>query len=72
MTAFDLMWPLALWLVIDKVLVPAKGQAADVNLLHLLGLAILGLILLKQIFDSIRMLESPGSTPSSSFACEIN
>ena len=53
-TALDLLWPLALWLVINKVLVPAKGHAVDVRLLDELGLGILGILLLKQIFDTIR------------------
>jgi ATP-binding cassette subfamily B protein/subfamily B ATP-binding cassette protein MsbA len=53
-TALDLAWPLVIMLVIDKVLARATGTPADYHLLNVLGLAILALLLLKQIADTTR------------------
>jgi ATP-binding cassette subfamily B protein/subfamily B ATP-binding cassette protein MsbA len=53
-TGLELLWPLALWMVINNVLAKAKGTASDYHQLHLLGLAILGLLFFKQVFDTLR------------------
>jgi ATP-binding cassette, subfamily B, bacterial len=53
-TTLDLVWPLVMALVINKVLTPATGQPADYRLLNKLGLAILVLLLVKQIADTTR------------------
>ena len=55
-TALDLVWPLAIKKVIDGVLVPAGtgARAVDFRTLHVLGVAILVMLVAKQGPDAVR------------------
>src|SRR3954468_9012563 len=51
----DMVWPLAVKHIIDNIL-PGEGgvRAETIRQLHITGLAVLGLLLVKQTIDSIR------------------
>jgi ATP-binding cassette subfamily B protein/subfamily B ATP-binding cassette protein MsbA len=53
-TALDMVWPIAIKHVIDEVLVADTDASAKLRTLHRIGVAILALLLVKQLLESYR------------------